>query len=68
MKTVIAPVDFSKESMNALSFAAELSKRAEARLVIANIIKSGESKDESKEKLSFIESDLKKKFWRRIKL
>jgi nucleotide-binding universal stress UspA family protein len=62
MKTVIAPIDFSSASMNALSFAAELSKRSLAHLVIVNIIKEGESRDESKEKLNFIEADLKKTF------
>ena len=67
MKTIVAPVDFSSASMNALSFAAELSKRANTRLVIANIIKSGETKDESKEKLDIIERDLKSTFGKELK-
>ena len=42
MKTILALVDFSDASTNALSFAAELSKRASARLIIMNIIQKGE--------------------------
>jgi hypothetical protein len=30
MKTILAPIDFSEASINALSFAAELSKRTSA--------------------------------------
>ena len=62
MKTVLALVDFSDASTNALSFAAELSKRTSARLVIMNIIQKGEDEEETKKKLTSIESDLKKSF------
>jgi nucleotide-binding universal stress UspA family protein len=62
MKTILAPVDFSDASANALSFAAELAKRASARLVIINILKKSESEEETKNKLKSIESDLKKSF------
>src|SRR5688572_29154759 len=62
MKTVMALVDFSEASTNALSFAAELSKRATARLLIINIIQKGEEQDETKNKLKIIESSLKNSF------
>ena len=62
MKTIIAPVDFSDASTNALSFAAELSKRASAQLVIVNIFEKGEDEEEAKNKLKSIEADLKKTF------
>jgi nucleotide-binding universal stress UspA family protein len=60
MNTILAPVDFSDASINALSFAAELSKRASARLFIVNIIQKDEGEEETKNKLKAIESDLKK--------
>jgi nucleotide-binding universal stress UspA family protein len=62
MKTIIAPVDFSEASTNALLFAAELSKRASARLIVLNILQKDESEEETKNKLKSIESDLKKSF------
>jgi nucleotide-binding universal stress UspA family protein len=62
MKTILAPVDFSEASINSLSFAAELSKRASARLVVVNIIREGEGEEDSKNMLNSIESDLKKSF------
>jgi len=62
MKTVIAPIDFSGASMNALSFAAELCRRGSARLLVMNILKDGESESDPKEKLKSIESNLKKTF------
>ena len=62
MKTIIAPVDFSDASANALSFAAELAKRAAARLIVMNILLKGENESETKNKLRAIESDLKNSF------
>ena len=62
MKTIIAPIDFSDASANALSFAAELSKRAAARLIVINILQKGEGEEEAKNKLKSVESDLKKSF------
>ena len=62
MKTIIAPVDFSDASANALLFAAELSKRATARLIVLNILQKGESESETKNKLRSIESDLERSF------
>ncbi len=38
MKTIIAPTDFSKGSLNAVSYAAELAVMLQARLLIVNII------------------------------
>ena len=62
MKTIIAPVDFSDASANALSFAAELAKRASARLIVINILQKGESELKTNNKLKSIESDLKRSF------
>ena len=62
MKKIIAPVDFSDASTNALLFAAELSKRASAQLVIVNIFEKGEDEEESRDKLNSLVSDLKKTF------
>jgi nucleotide-binding universal stress UspA family protein len=60
MKIILAPVDFSDASINSVLFAAELSKRSSARLVIVNILNKGEDEDETKIKLKSLESDLKK--------
>jgi len=62
MKTILAPIDFSEASINALSFAAEISNRASARLVVTNILVNGESEEETKSKLNTTEEDLKKSF------
>ncbi|HEY5748027.1 MAG TPA: universal stress protein [Chryseolinea sp.] len=62
MKTIIAPVDFSDASTNALSFAAELSKRASARLIIVNIQEDLEDVEETKNKLNSVAAELKKTF------
>jgi nucleotide-binding universal stress UspA family protein len=62
MKTILAPVDFSDASANAVLFAAELSARSSARLVIVNIVQKGEAENEIKNKLKSVESDLKKSF------
>jgi nucleotide-binding universal stress UspA family protein len=62
MKTILALVDFSDASINSLSFAGELAKRASARLIIMNILQKGDGEEEAKNKLTLIESDLKKTF------
>jgi nucleotide-binding universal stress UspA family protein len=62
MKTILALIDFSDAAINALSFAAELSKRASASLVIVNILQNGEGEEEAKNNLKSMESDLKKSF------
>jgi nucleotide-binding universal stress UspA family protein len=67
MKTILAPVDFSEASINALSFAAELSKKASARLVIINTLQGGENEEETKNKLKSLESDLKRSFGQDLK-
>lgn len=62
MKKIIAPVDFSDASTNALSFAAELTKRASAHLIIVNIFEKGEDEEESKDNLKSVVTNLKKTF------
>ncbi|HEY2349836.1 MAG TPA: universal stress protein [Puia sp.] len=62
MTTILTLVDFSDASANAVSFAAELSKRSSARLVISNILQKDVDEEETKDRLKSIESDLKKSF------
>ena len=62
MKVILAPVDFSDASINSVAFAAELSKRSSARLVIVNILQKVSEEEETKNKLKSIVSDLKKTF------
>ena len=62
MKKIIAPVDFSDASANALSFAAELAKRASAHLIIVNVFEKGEDEEDSRDKLKSVAADLKKAF------
>jgi nucleotide-binding universal stress UspA family protein len=59
MKTVLALVDFSEASINAVLFAAELCKRASARLMVMNILQDDEDEDAIKNKLQSVVSDLK---------
>jgi nucleotide-binding universal stress UspA family protein len=60
MKTILAPVDFSDASLNALAFAAELAKRSTALLIIVNILQKGADEDEANDKLKFMVKGLKK--------
>jgi len=60
MKTLLAPVDFSEASVNAVLFAAELSKRSAARLVIVNIVQKDEDESEVRTKLDALEADIKR--------
>jgi len=62
MKTILTLLDFSDASTNALSFAAEISKRTSARLIIINIVQNSGDEEESKNRLKIIESDLRKSF------
>jgi nucleotide-binding universal stress UspA family protein len=62
MKTVFSPVDFSDTSRNALLFATELSKRANARLVVINVMQEDQDQADANKKLNDIELDLKKSF------
>jgi len=62
MKTIIAPVDFSDASTNALSFAAEMSKRASAHLHIVNVLAPGDDEAETKSKLEAVVQGLQKTF------
>lgn len=60
MKTVIAPVDFSETSRNALFFAAEMCKRASARLIAVHALQEGDK--DANDKLDQTTLDLKT-FW-----
>ena len=60
MKTLLAPVDFSEASVNAVLFAAELSRRLVAGLVIVNIVQKDEDESEVRIKLDRLEADVKR--------
>ncbi len=62
MKTIIAPIDFSDASHNALLFAAELSKRTSARLIVVHIEQKGDNGVEVNKKLEYVTSNLYKLF------
>ena len=62
MKTILAPVDFSDASMNAVAFAAELVKRSSARLLIVHISQKGGTEQEVTDKLKSMEEGLKKSY------
>ena len=58
MKTILAPVDFSDISINAIAFAAELTRRTSARLIVIHIIEQEKTEEKAKNKLQKLESDL----------
>jgi nucleotide-binding universal stress UspA family protein len=62
MKTILALVDFSDTSANAVSFAAELSKRSAAHLFLVNIFQKGDDEDKAKNKLKSMVAGLKRTF------
>src|SRR5690242_3428819 len=62
MKTILAPIDFSDASTNALWFAAELSKRASARLIVATVISKEQNESESIGKLRDVATNAQSAF------
>lgn len=62
MKTIIAPIDFSEASSNAVSFAAEMCKRSSANLVVVNILVKGVTEEQATARLKDMVSGLKKSF------
>jgi nucleotide-binding universal stress UspA family protein len=62
MKTLIAPVDFSEASRNAVNFAAEISKRSSARLLVVHILSKDTNHEEAKANLATLQSELTKTF------
>lgn len=62
MKTIIAPIDFSDVSNNALLFAAELSQRTSAQLVVVHIMQENEDEAEASKKLNLCTSFIHKSF------
>jgi nucleotide-binding universal stress UspA family protein len=52
LSSIIAPVDFSNEAGTALKFAAEIAKRASAKLTIIHANPADENEAEAKQKLS----------------
>jgi len=59
---LIAPVDFSNEAITALKFAAELSKRTSAKLVLLHALGDAPNEREAKQQLSQLVTDLHKEF------
>ncbi len=62
MKTIVAPIDFSEASNNALLFAAELSKRTSANLVAVHVMQEGGDEEETNKKLELLNAYLHKTF------
>ena len=62
MKTVIAPVDFSDASTNALLFAGDLARRASANLIVVNILQEDGDEAEARKKLNEVTEELKGSF------
>ena len=62
MKTIIAPIDFSDASYNALLFAAELSKRTSALLIVVHVASAGDDEKEVNNKLDYATANLHKNF------
>jgi nucleotide-binding universal stress UspA family protein len=62
MKTIIAPIDFSDSSKNALLFAAELSKRTAASLVVVTVLAKGDDETKAINKLHSKISKMKTTF------
>ena len=62
MKTIIAPIDFSDASNNALLFAAELSKRTAAHLIVVHVEQDDDDGTEVNNKLEYATSNLHKLF------
>ncbi len=60
MNTIIAPIDFSDASHNALLFAAEMSKRASSLLIVLNIVGKGGDEAAATKQLKETTADLKK--------
>jgi nucleotide-binding universal stress UspA family protein len=46
MTNIFIPIDFSETSTNALLYAGEIAKRANAKLIILNVLQKGENKEE----------------------
>jgi nucleotide-binding universal stress UspA family protein len=59
MKTIVAPVDFSDASANALLFAAELAKRSSAHLIVSHFLEQKVKEQEANDKLKSVVSGLK---------
>lgn len=62
LKKIIAPVDFSTEAGTALKFAAEISKRASAKLTIFHALQGNENDAEAKQQLAQLEAELHQTF------
>lgn len=62
LSSIIAPVDFSNEAGIALKFAAEIAKRASAKLTILHACKADENEEEAKQQLNQVLKKTKDEF------
>lgn len=62
MNSIIVPIDFSDASMNALSFAAEMAKRASAQLQMVHVVTPNGDESDAASKLEAVEQGLRKTF------
>lgn len=67
LKSIIAPVDFSDVSFNALLFAAEIAKRISAGLTILHSLEANENQEAADQRLKELESDLQASFGTELK-
>lgn len=62
IKSIITPVDFSPEATTALMFAAEISKRASAKLTILHALQSNQNEAKAKQQMEQLVGSLQKTF------
>ena len=59
MKEILAPIDFSAASLNAVLFAAELARRSAASLTIVHILQKNQDEREANDRLNSLASKVK---------
>jgi nucleotide-binding universal stress UspA family protein len=62
MKTILAPVDFSEASANAVLYAAELARKSSARLKMVYVLQKEDDEKEIVAKLKSMESEVRRAF------
>ncbi len=62
IKSIITPVDFSTEASTALMFAAEIAKRASAKLTILHAMQSNQNEEDSKQKMGQLVGSIQQNF------
>lgn len=62
IKSIITPVDFSTEASTALMFAAEISKRASAKLTILHALQGNQNEEDAKQQMGQLVASIKQTF------